>query len=116
MAAGFAIAKQRQGQDAVVFVVTGDGAIEEGAFYESLVLMKSLSLRVVIVVENIVWALVTRISERRCPINLGGICGRRRCAVSPPGTGPTRPNAVSGSARPGKPHTTAGCRWSSKRC
>jgi pyruvate dehydrogenase E1 component alpha subunit len=70
VATGLAIAQQRRGRHGVVFVVTGDGAIEEGAFYESLVFMTSLALPVVVVVENNDWSLGTRVAERRCPIDL----------------------------------------------
>jgi TPP-dependent pyruvate/acetoin dehydrogenase alpha subunit len=73
VATGLALAQCRTGRNGVVFVVTGDGAMEEGAFYESLVLMKSLSLPVVIVVENNDWSLGTRVAERRCPIDLGAL-------------------------------------------
>ena len=33
---GYALANKLKNQNGVVFIVTGDGAIEEGAFYESL--------------------------------------------------------------------------------
>ena len=31
-----------RGENAVTYVVTGDGAMEEGAFYESCLMMKNL--------------------------------------------------------------------------
>ena len=70
VAAGFGIAKKVKNEQGVVFVVTGDGAIEEGAFYESLIFEKSHELPVVIIVENNQWSLATKIEERRCPIDL----------------------------------------------
>lgn len=54
----------------VVFTVTGDGAIEEGSFYESLLIMKSLSLSNIVIVENNNWSLATQIHERRSKIDL----------------------------------------------
>jgi len=70
VAAGMAFAKKARSEGGVVFVQTGDGAIEEGAFYESLMFMKSYGLAVVILVENNGWSLATRIEERRCGVNL----------------------------------------------
>jgi TPP-dependent pyruvate/acetoin dehydrogenase alpha subunit len=75
VAAGFAMAKSIKNEDGVVMVVTGDGAIEEGTFYESLVFEKSNQLPVVIVVENNQWSLGTKIEERRCPIDIGKLTG-----------------------------------------
>lgn len=69
-AAGFALAQKVKKSHGVVFVVTGDGAIEEGTFYESLLFMKSVGLAVIIIVENNGWSMHTSISERRCPIDL----------------------------------------------
>lgn len=75
VAAGFAMANSIKNKDGVVFVVTGDGAIEEGAFYESLIFEKSNHLPVVIIVENNQWSLGTKIEERRCPIDIGKLVG-----------------------------------------
>jgi TPP-dependent pyruvate/acetoin dehydrogenase alpha subunit len=75
VAAGFAIAKSVKKEDGVIFVVTGDGAIEEGAFYESLVFEKSNQLPVIIIVENNQWSLGTKIEERRCHIDIGKLAG-----------------------------------------
>jgi TPP-dependent pyruvate/acetoin dehydrogenase alpha subunit len=60
----------KMNRDGVVFVVTGDGAIEEGSFYESLLLMKSLQLSNIIIIENNGWSLATQIHERRSAIDL----------------------------------------------
>lgn len=70
VAAGFAIAKSIKKDEGAVFVVTGDGAMEEGAFYESLIFEKSNALPVVTIIENNQWSLATRIEERRCPIDI----------------------------------------------
>ena len=75
VAAGFAIAKSVKKEDGVIFVVTGDGAIEEGTFYESLVFEKSNRLPVIIIVENNQWSLGTKIEERRCHIDIGKLAG-----------------------------------------
>ena len=70
IAAGYALGNKVNNSNGVVFVVTGDGAIEEGSFYESLVFMKSNHLEIVIIVENNKWSLATKIDERRCDIDL----------------------------------------------
>jgi pyruvate dehydrogenase E1 component alpha subunit len=75
VAAGFAVAKGIKNDGGAVFVVTGDGAMEEGTFYESLVFEKSNELPVIIIVENNQWSLGTRIEERRCPIDVGKLVG-----------------------------------------
>ena len=70
VAAGVALGKKTKQEDGIVIVVTGDGAIEEGAFYESLMFMKTCNLRAIIIVENNGWSLATQIHERRCHIHL----------------------------------------------
>ena len=70
VSAGVALADRALGRSAVTFVVTGDGAMEEGAFFETLVLMASTRASAVVVVENNGWSLATRIEERRCRIDL----------------------------------------------
>ena len=67
---GFALANKLKNQNGVVFIVTGDGAIEEGAFYESLLFLKSNKLPSVIIVENNEWSLGTKIDQRRANIDL----------------------------------------------
>ncbi|MEO5372884.1 MAG: thiamine pyrophosphate-dependent enzyme [Alphaproteobacteria bacterium] len=74
VATGVALGGRLEGGPAgATFVVTGDGAMEEGAFYETLELAKSLDLPVVVVVENNGWSLASRIHERRCPIAVEGL-------------------------------------------
>jgi pyruvate dehydrogenase E1 component alpha subunit len=55
----------------VIWVVTGDGAIEEGAFYEALLNASTLKLPIVFIIENNEWSMSTRIEERRVEIDLG---------------------------------------------
>lgn len=54
----------------VIWVVTGDGAIEEGVFYESLLIASSLGLPIIYIVENNGWSLATTIEERRVQLDL----------------------------------------------
>ena len=68
IASGFAESNKRS--NSVVFCVTGDGAIEEGAFYETLLLSKSLGLRIVFIVENNNFSMATTIKERRYNFDL----------------------------------------------
>lgn len=67
--AGVALALQQQGKGIAV-ALGGDGSIEEGAFYETLVLARSLSLPLMVVIENNEWSMATHVSERRKPIDL----------------------------------------------
>jgi TPP-dependent pyruvate/acetoin dehydrogenase alpha subunit len=75
VAAGVALAARLSGDDSVTFVVTGDGAMEEGALYESLLFMKSAGLSAVVIVESNGWSLATEIEQRRCPIDLAALSG-----------------------------------------
>ena len=54
----------------VCWLQIGDGAIEEGAFHEALVLSNAIDLNCIYLVENNNWSLGTSISERRKPIKL----------------------------------------------
>jgi len=67
---GFALGNKITNPKGVVFIQTGDGAIEEGTFYESLIFLKSNNLPSIIIVENNDWSLGTQIHERRAAINL----------------------------------------------
>ena len=62
-----------QSQNSTV-VLTGDGAMEEGAFYEGLVFAKSHQLPLVVVVDNNDYSMASAISQRRCNINLELFC------------------------------------------
>lgn len=70
VATGLALGKKVKSEEGIVIVVTGDGAIEEGSFYESLIFLKSHELPLLIIIENNEWSLATKINERRCDINL----------------------------------------------
>jgi TPP-dependent pyruvate/acetoin dehydrogenase alpha subunit len=70
VATGYALGKKASNMNEVVFVVTGDGAIEEGSFWESLVFSKSNALKIIFIIENNQWSLATRIEERRSKIKL----------------------------------------------
>ena len=70
VATGLALGKKVKSDPGLVIVTTGDGAIEEGAFYESILFMKSHNLPSLIIVENNQWSLGTKIEERRCQIDL----------------------------------------------
>ena len=72
---GFALGNKVKNPKGVVFIATGDGAIEEGAFYESLLFLKSFKLPSIIIVENNGWSLGTKIEERRANIDLKKIAG-----------------------------------------
>ena len=70
VALGIALSLKLKKQVGVVWVITGDGAIEEGAFYEAVLIASSLKLPIVFVVENNRWSLGTSILERRTEIDL----------------------------------------------
>jgi len=70
---GYAFANKVIGNKGVVIIVTGDGAIEEGAFYETLLFLSSNKLPTIIIVENNGWSLGTKIDERRGKIDLKGL-------------------------------------------
>ena len=71
---GLALAKQVKQQPGILIVMTGDGAMEEGGFYEALVFAKSHNLKVMIVVENNNHSLASTIDQRRCPISVEQLC------------------------------------------
>ena len=67
---GLALSKKINDEDGIVFVVTGDGAIEEGSFYEAIENARNMDLPIIFLVENNQWSLASHISERRKPISL----------------------------------------------
>ncbi len=75
VSAGIAMAEKISASRNATFILGGDGSMEEGSFYESLMMMKTLGLSVVVIIENNEWSLGTRIAERRCPINLEKLAG-----------------------------------------
>jgi pyruvate dehydrogenase E1 component alpha subunit len=68
--AGVALGNRVRQRGGVAAVVIGDGAIEEGIFYESMLMMKSFRCAALTIVENNHWSLGTEIHERRCEIKL----------------------------------------------
>jgi TPP-dependent pyruvate/acetoin dehydrogenase alpha subunit len=73
VALGSGLASSIRNSGDITWVISGDGAIEEGVFFESLLLSASLSLPIIYVVENNNWSLATKISDRRVPIDLKGL-------------------------------------------
>lgn len=74
VAAGIAMNRSFQSKRGIVFVITGDGAIEEGIFWEILIFAKSHDLGLVIIVENNDYSLGSTVAERRCKISLKKVC------------------------------------------
>ena len=74
VACGFAMAKEMKQEPGIVTVLTGDGAMEEGTFYESLLVSKSQGLPLLLVIENNDFSLASTIPERRCPVNVEHFC------------------------------------------
>jgi TPP-dependent pyruvate/acetoin dehydrogenase alpha subunit len=73
VATGAALACNLRNEKQVIWAITGDGAIEEGVFYESILIAAALNLPILFVVENNEWSLASSISERRKPINLSAL-------------------------------------------
>lgn len=74
VAAGIAMNRKLAKRAGVVFVVTGDGAMEEGAFWETLVFARSHGLALVIIVENNDYSMSSTIAQRRSDIDLEHVC------------------------------------------
>lgn len=70
VATGLALGQKVKGSNGLVIVVTGDGAMEEGSFYESLLFAKSNSLAALVIIENNNWSMHTKIEARRSNIDL----------------------------------------------
>ena len=66
---GVALALKQKGSG-IAFVLGGDGSIEEGTFYESLVFAKSQEAPLVFLIEDNEWSMSTHVKERRAPIHL----------------------------------------------
>jgi pyruvate dehydrogenase E1 component alpha subunit len=67
---GVGMASKIREDGGVTWAITGDGAIEEGTFYESVLFASSVGLPIVFLVENNEWSLGTSIAERRTEIDL----------------------------------------------
>ena len=74
VANGLALGKQTLAKPGIVIVLVGDGAIEEGQFYEGLVFSKSHHLPLLVIIENNDHSMSSTIEQRRCPISIGDIC------------------------------------------
>lgn len=74
VAAGIAMHRTLVRRPGVVFVVTGDGGLEEGAFWETLIFSRSHKLPIVVVVENNDCSMSSTIAQRRSDINLAQVC------------------------------------------
>ena len=74
VACGFAFAQKISDNNSITVVLTGDGAMEEGAFYEGLVFAKSHNLPLILIVDNNDYSMASVISQRRCNINLELFC------------------------------------------
>jgi len=75
VAVGVALSQVVRNSSACAWVVTGDGAIEEGAFAESLLLSRTVNAPLITVIEDNGWSLATSIEERRSPINIKELVG-----------------------------------------
>lgn len=64
------VAKSIKKKKGIVVCTSGDGAIEEGSFYESLLFSKYLKIPIIFLIENNNWSMGTTIKERRSQINL----------------------------------------------
>ena len=74
VACGFAYGQRMSDNNSITVVLTGDGAMEEGAFYEGLVFAKSHELPLILIVDNNDYSMASAISQRRCNINLELFC------------------------------------------
>jgi len=74
VACGLALGHQVQGCRGCVIVLTGDGGMEEGPFYEALVFSQSHRLHLLIIIENNNCAMSSTIEQRRCPIETKSLC------------------------------------------
>lgn len=71
---GIAFNRKLSENNGLVYVLTGDGAIEEGIFWESILLAKTHNLKILIIIENNNYSLGSSIKERRCEINFEKLC------------------------------------------
>lgn len=78
VACGLALGQQVVQRRGVVVVLTGDGGMEEGPFYEGLVFAESHRLQLLIVIENNNCSMSSTIQERRCPVDVASLCAAVR--------------------------------------
>jgi len=81
MALGAAFANKQQSPGRVVAVFFGDGAVDEGAFWESLNIACAMGLPVMFVCEDNDLAVHTRVSDRRGYSSLPDVVRRYNCVV-----------------------------------
>lgn len=74
VAVGVAMGQEIQENNSLTIVLGGDGSLEEGSFYESLMMFKSLKIPGFVIIENNEWSMSTKIEERRCNVDLEKIC------------------------------------------
>lgn len=75
VAVGVSFGRALAGTRGLTIVCGGDGAIEEGAFYESILMAASIKAPVLFLIENNEWSMHTSIRERRVAINLKKLAG-----------------------------------------
>ena len=73
VAAGVALARKAKGEQGVTIVVTGDGAMEEGTFYETILFLQAQQLPSIVIIENNEWSLASRIEERRRSLDVANL-------------------------------------------
>ena len=74
VACGFAFGQRFSNNNSVTIVLTGDGAIEEGAFYEGLIFARSHNLPLIVIIDNNNYSMASMIHERRCEIEFSEFC------------------------------------------
>jgi TPP-dependent pyruvate/acetoin dehydrogenase alpha subunit len=79
---GVALARKLTEPSGLAIIVTGDGAMEEGAFHECMVTLCAQQLPAILLVETNGWAMATRIDERRAPIDLSQLAAGYGCAFA----------------------------------
>jgi TPP-dependent pyruvate/acetoin dehydrogenase alpha subunit len=70
VAPGVAMVAKMAGKKNVAIVMAGDGSMEEGSFYEAMLMARSMEVPVLFMVENNEWSMSTRIDQRRTPIDV----------------------------------------------
>ena len=75
VAAGLGLSLKLSGSQSIVAVNTGDGAMEEGAFYESVSFMAGNEIPALIVVENNEWSRASNLNERKHIMHLEQLAG-----------------------------------------
>lgn len=64
----------------ITTIVTGDGAMEEGSFSETLIVAKRFNCLLLIILENNDFAMASTIKERRNPINVSNLAQAYNCS------------------------------------